>query len=1022
MKKFTKKLIATLIICIMVFPVALVNNVLAQRWDWNLTSLGEDQMMSFNYSISSAPVGNPQTYNAETEAVRQITIEVKMENIEFSSYAFRLGWDNEVVTLSRTEGNASQINTPTLDPNFFLTMPDDIIDTEYNTFEDYFGSYDVTQIEGNSVYIVGSIDSSICKPIYASSFPLLSSNYLNITSDGGISIAKITFQLRPGKSIHDVDLNTFFIQKTVAGAAQEGVQVIRKEVGLIDPIDTHELEDAEFAVFFGIRPIDYIEVDPTPQDIYEHNDPIDLVGGVLVIHYKDGGIETLPLMINRNDGIPETEPDWVLNTEAGIAIKTGYDIAKVGMTEVVITYEELEATFEITVEDPVVGIEIINKPNLTYDYGDNITLEDLIDLEILNVQVELTTKSGATDIVDLIIDLNEGAGEPDYIVNPDFIILSGEIARTLTGTDSREYAHEVVIEHISEATDSLFVKVEDWVSGISLIEPDKDTYYITDEGLDLTGGYVVLEWASKLTEGTLDTQILMTAEGVTVSGYKEENDLGEQTILVEYLTYSDTFSVNVLDSINGIELSDPVTLIWGDDLTEADIAGITVSRTYEGESEDLAPIPLTLDMIAGYVEGEEEDDYVVIDYQNKNQKSWTQTVAVTYSYVEDGKSLTQTTNLTINVINPVIEISLQPDNINLNWGQALNGAAITGFEYTEILKSGDTIDEIPLTIGMLGSYNPSGVTTGEYSSKSVTVTHPEEAGVIATLTVNIYDEIVSITMEEYPAETEYKYGQTVDLTGGELKVTRASGGYEIIDLPDVNVSTEIEVEEVVVDTAIINTEGSHTVTLTYKGLTTTFNVDVIEYGFIAGSIYATEYAAAREQDKQHNAKIYVFEADKINWTTVNYYRNTTQNFADLRTVINGEDLEDLILYIGETNPETGDFNIEVAPGTYDILIDKDGHMDYIVKGIVVTLLETSDVGLKRLDAGDINKDGKVDVVDIGWIKDAITGAYIVPIERKGAFDQNEDTSLSMLDVSIVKKYAAKAGLERNIDIWEIPTP
>jgi len=199
------------------------------------------------------------------------------------------------------------------------------------------------------------------------------------------------------------------------------------------------------------------------------------------------------------------------------------------------------------------------------------------------------------------------------------------------------------------------------------------------------------------------------------------------------------------------------------------------------------------------------------------------------------------------------------------------------------------------------------------------------------------------------------------------------------------------------------------------------NIDDSAYGYLEGSVYATEYAAAREEDKLHKATIYVFKEGKIDWESASNYRETGWNFADLKGAT-----EDLILYDAQTDPETGEFIIEAKEGTYDILIDKAGYLDYIIKGVVVTGENDEQnpvkLGQKRLDAGDINKDGKVDVVDIGWIKDAITGNYAVPINIENAFDQNEDGVLSMLDVSIVKKYAAMIGLERIKEQWVTPEP
>lgn len=57
-----------------------------------------------------------------------------------------------------------------------------------------------------------------------------------------------------------------------------------------------------------------------------------------------------------------------------------------------------------------------------------------------------------------------------------------------------------------------------------------------------------------------------------------------------------------------------------------------------------------------------------------------------------------------------------------------------------------------------------------------------------------------------------------------------------------------------------------------------------------------------------------------------------------------------------TNPDTGEYNIKVIPGTYDLQLDRRGFLDTVIKNITVTSGDEIDLGNKILIPGDVDRD------------------------------------------------------------------
>ncbi len=84
---------------------------------------------------------------------------------------------------------------------------------------------------------------------------------------------------------------------------------------------------------------------------------------------------------------------------------------------------------------------------------------------------------------------------------------------------------------------------------------------------------------------------------------------------------------------------------------------------------------------------------------------------------------------------------------------------------------------------------------------------------------------------------------------------------------------------------------------------------------------------------------------------------------------------------GETDEEykarNGTYNEKIMIGTYDIIIDKPGYLDYIITNVVITENGIIEIGEKVLVPGDTNKDGTINLEDL--------------VELNNRYGQNEET-------------------------------
>ena len=133
------------------------------------------------------------------------------------------------------------------------------------------------------------------------------------------------------------------------------------------------------------------------------------------------------------------------------------------------------------------------------------------------------------------------------------------------------------------------------------------------------------------------------------------------------------------------------------------------------------------------------------------------------------------------------------------------------------------------------------------------------------------------------------------------------------------------------------------------------------YGTIKGSVTTLNFEGI------HKANIRVYKKGTINWNNLSKYDNLEQ-IKTIENIVTNDD---------------GTYEIQLAPGKYDILIDKAGYLDHIITDIKIK--EGTEIVLdnKDLVAGDVNKDGCIDIEDL-----------IIVNEVYGFVDGNSDYTIS----------------------------
>ena len=510
---------------------------------------------------------------------------------------------------------------------------------------------------------------------------------------------------------------------------------------------------------------------------YNHGDQIDLTGGKITLTYTDGTIKEEPItsatITEKDGGAPNMSPT---SEEYG----SGNTVSKT-------------LTFKYTTQNGVTGT--VDYPITIKDYIKSITMHTTPTKTKYNVNDALDVTNGEIKIV-------------RAIGNPEIKTITSNMVSGFNSSKENTALPLTVsyTENGITKTTTFTVSVEDQVTAIRINKTPK-TKYKYNENLDVSTGQL------EITKGSGTTTIPITSNMVT--GY-DKTKLGDQELTVTYGGKTQKYTVNVKDYVTGISITpNAITGTYNDEIEKLiNDNDISYTVTY-AKAGAKSPVALTESMVTGYNKTSLTDQNLTVTYTDQDTNSYT-----------NGKTFT--TNLSVKLENEISKVTItKPTKTEYNHGDQID---LTGGKITLTYTDGTTKEE-PITSATItekdgGAPNMS-PTSEEYGSentvsKTLTLKYTANNGIIGTTSypITITNTIQSVAIETLPTKVKYNVKETLDTTGGKLKITRATGTTEIIDITKEMISG--------FDSSKENTKLPLTISYTENGITktTTFTVSV----------------------------------------------------------------------------------------------------------------------------------------------------------------------------------------------------
>ena len=292
-----------------------------------------------------------------------------------------------------------------------------------------------------------------------------------------------------------------------------------------------------------------------------------------------------------------------------------------------------------------------------------------------------------------------------------------------------------------------------------------------------------------------------------------------------------------------------------------------------------------------------------------------------------------------------IEIVTNPTKVKYIVGDSLNTSGLK----IKVTNLDGTTEEI--TKG----FTCSPTKLNKVGTQTITVSYEGET---ITFTVTVQENTLSkIEVISKPSKLTYYVGDTLDISGLKIKAIYANG-------------TTKEVTSFTYDPTKLNKAGTQTITVTYGGKITTFNVTVLEKPEEKLEINIEEYIVEKAGETKYISNInpgvkagQVLEKIQVNnGATKQVYKGTTEVSVDkelatgMKIVVslNGQTEEYIVIVSGDTN---GDGMITAT--------DLTRMKNHILGRSILT-----DLGLK---AADINNDGRITASELTKIKKYVLG-------------------------------------------------
>ena len=697
---------------------------------------------------------------------------------------------------------------------------------------------------------------------------------------------------------------------------------------------------------------------------YNHGEELDLTGGKIEVTTASGLSKEVPI-----EGSMITENGTTVNMSPS---KDDYGENTTVTKILTITYEEggkkETASYPIIIVNDVKSITMHQTPKTSYNVND---LLDVTDGEIL---------------------VTRAVGEPE----------AKEITKDMvTGFDSTKENTKLTLtvsytENGITKTTTYDVSVKDIVTGIGIKTNPNKTQYKYGEELDLTGATI------SVVKGSGTVEIPVTED--MVSGYDKEK-LGEQTIKVTYGGEETTFKVNVKDYVTKIEVVPAdVTGKYNDELSQIISANdIKYVVTYAKEGAK-TPETLTESMIkTTYNKGTINKQSLKVEYEDEDVNSATK-----------GEKFEATLNVTLSDVVSKITIT-KPTKTNYNHGEELD---LTGGKI-EVTTASGLSKEVPIEGSMITengttvNMSPSKDDYGENTTvtKILTITY-EEGGKkeTASYPIIIVNDVKSITMHQTP-KTSYNVNDLLDVTDGEILVTRAVGEPEAKEITKDMVTGFDSTKE--------NTKLTLTVSYTENGITktTTYDVSVkdsVESISIKANPDKTEYNYGEDLDLT-GATISVVKGSgtieiPVTEDMVSGYDKEKLGEQTIKVTYGGEEatfkvtVKDYVKDIILVNPDKTEYqygeSLDLTGGSVQKVMASGAAVAAVPLTDDSVTLSTFNPNQSGIQTIKVTYEGKTKTFDVN-VKDTITGIELQGIPET-KYKYGEDFKISNLKLNIHK--------------------
>lgn len=284
-------------------------------------------------------------------------------------------------------------------------------------------------------------------------------------------------------------------------------------------------------------------------------------------------------------------------------------------------------------------------------------------------------------------------------------------------------------------------------------------------------------------------------------------------------------------------------------------------------------------------------------------------------------------------------------------------------------------------------------TNSTYKEYALTPTFDKDEGNYEITLLEYVDKVdIKATLEDTSATMKIKTPKRVN---DQLVESGINIEYEENDLQN-DTKTEVTINKL--------GERDTIITITVKaedGVTEQIYKITIKRPFatIKGEIYTspTDYL------NKFTSDIRLFDSTEVRYL-IDW--NTISDMKDVHTDLSGLDS------INYTTENDGKYEIYVIPKTYDILLDKPGYLDHLYKQRTLAEGDVLDLGKYELLAGDLNKDGVINLTDIAtlssqYLVDDSSADYI----QYYYFDFNEDKVINLTDIATLS-----ANYLKNIEV------